>query len=263
MYYSGIMNSESRDMNFSDLNNKIYAIADLISEQLKPYTEMMKVIEQNVKNALESFAEKTKPLRAFYILAEHQFTYWLPLDSDDIEMIIDSGNINKYLAEKIDDKTFIDYDILCNKMFSSLLLSNTNKAILAQAIQAIDNNLYDLALIGIVTVFDGVLSAATNNTTTSIKYRINEIRNKIKSLSDEKWESLEETDITAFGMYITWTETMKGFQEHSDFNRPDKEPSGLNRHWISHGRKTLKTTKLDCCKMINALYGLIYFGGSI
>ena len=259
------MNSESRDMEFNDLNNKfssIYAVADLISEQLKPYTEMIKVIEQNVKNVLENFAEKTKPLRAFYILAEHQFTYWLPLDSHDIEMIMNSGDINKYLAEKIDDKKFIDYDILYNKMFSSLLLSNTNKAILDQAIQAIDISLYDLALVGIVTVFDGVLSAVTNNTTTNIKTRLNEIRKRIESLSDEKWESLEETDITAFGMYITWTESMKGFQEYSDFNRPDKEPNELNRHWISHGRKTTNAAKLDVCKMINALYGLMYFGNA-
>lgn len=39
-------------------------------------------------------------------------------------------------------------------------------------------------------------------------------------------------------MYFTWTESMKGFQEYSEFNKPEKEPKSLNRHWISHGRKT-------------------------
>lgn len=148
-------------------------------------------------------------------------------------------------------------------MASTSLFSGTNKSILHQAVQAMDIGLYDLALIGIVTVFDGVLSVVTKNTTTKISKRLNEIEDKIDRLSEEQWESLDESDITVFGMYITWTESMKGFQEYSEFDKPEKEPKGLNRHWISHGRKTTDATKLDCCKMINALYGLIYFGSSI
>lgn len=253
-------------MDFNNLSNNfsgIYAIADLISERLKPYAQMMKTIERNVKNTLESFAEKIKPLRAFYILAEHQFTYWKTLNSDDVEEIIATSDVNKYLAEKVNNKTFIDYNALCDEMVNSSLLSVANKSLLNQSVQAIDIGLYDLALVGIVTVFDGVLSVVTNDTTTSIIRRLNEIRDRMDSLSDEEWETLNESEITVFGMYITWTESMKGFQKPSDFNKPEKEPKDLNRHWISHGRKTSNATKLDCCKMINALYGLMYFGNSI
>jgi len=232
-------------------------------ECLKPYEEMMKTIEQNAKVVLEIFAKKTKPIRAFYILAEHQFTYWKPLYPDEVDEIIDASDVDKYLAKKINDNSFIDYIALCDKLGTSTLLSDTNKSILSQTVQAIDIGLYDLALVGIVTVFDGVLSVITSNTTTSIPKRLNKIKDRMENLSDEQWESLNESDITAFGMYITWTESMKGFQEHSEFDKPEKEPKGLNRHWISHGRKTTNATKLDCCKMINALYGLIYFGNSI
>lgn len=249
-----------------DLNNNfsgLYSFANALGECLKPYSEIMKTVEQNITVALKTFAEKTKPLRAFHILAKHQFTYWKPLYPDEVNEINDSNDVNKYLADKINDKSFIDYNELCDEMVNSALLSDTNKSILYQATQAMNIGLYDLALIGIVTVFDGVLSIATQNTTTNISKRLNEIEDKIDRLSEEQWESLDESDITAFGMYITWTETMKGFQEYSEFNKPEKEPKSLNRHWISHGRKTTIATKLDCCKMINALYGLIYFGNSI
>ncbi len=253
-------------MDFNNLYNGfsgLYSFANTLSEYLKPYAEIMKTIEQNIAVVLKNFAEKTKPIRAFYILAEQQFTYWKPLYPDEVDGIIDSNDVNKYLAEKIDDKSFIDYNEICDEMANTDLFSDTNKSILYQAIQAIDIGLYDLALIGIVTVFDGVLSVVTSNATPSITRRLNDIENKMERLSEEQWESLDESDITVFGMYITWTESMKGFRENSEFDKPEKEPKNLNRHWISHGRKTTNATKLDCCKMINALYGLIYFGSSI
>ncbi len=232
-------------------------------EQIKPYAEAWKVMEQNLRNALSDFVEKTKPIRAFYILAEHQFTYWKPLTYDEIEKIISSYDIDKYLSERIADAKFIDYDALCEEMVSSELLSATNKFILQQAFKAVETGLYDLALVGVVIVFDGVLSEATCDTSTNLSKRIADIKKRVENMLDEEWECLEESEITMFGMYITWTQTMEGLQVSSAFDMPETEPKGLNRHWIAHGRKTTIATKLDCCKMINALYGLFYFGNTI
>ena len=108
-----------------------------------------------------------------------------------------------------------------------------------------------------ITVFDGVLSAATKDDSTQLITRLNKIRKKMDDWSEEQWESLTEKDMSICGMYITWTESIKGFQIYSDFSKP--EPVELNRHWIAHGRKISMASKLDCCKMINLLYGLIYF----
>ncbi len=253
-------------MDYFNIYNRlsgIYAVANSIRETLKPYAEAIEVFQQNMRGILEAVAEKTKPVRAFIILGEHQFTYWKPLNADNVETIVSISNINKYLAEKIDDKSFVDYVGLCEEMLQSTLLSGTNKAILSQSVEAMNMGLYDLALVGIVTVFDGVLTVATKNDDTSIKKRLNEIRNKMECLSDEEWELLNDSDISVFGMYMTWTETMKGFQKRSEFKNPEEEPEDLNRHWIAHGRKTINATKLDDCKMLNALYGLMYFGGAI
>lgn len=241
----------------------IYNFAELFHEKLKMYTEQWEIAEQNIRSVVREFSEKMKPVRAFYILGEHQFTYWKPLCFDEIEEIVNVSDVNKYLEKKMEDKSFIDYDILCDEMIQSGLLSDTNKAILKQSIQAMSIGLYDLTLIGIVAVFDGVLSIVTNDDTPKIPRRINQIKDKLEDLSEEEWELLEEADITAFGIYITWMESMKGFQKHSEFSQPETEPKDLNRHWIAHGRKTTIATKLDCCKLINALYGLIYLGTSI
>lgn len=96
-------------------------------------------------------------MRAFYILDEHQFTYWKPLYVDEIERIVNASDVNEYLSEKIEDKSFIDYDVLCNEMIQSELLSDTNKAILRQSVQAMNIGLYDLTLVGVAVVFDGAL----------------------------------------------------------------------------------------------------------
>lgn len=225
---------------------------------------MWKTIERNMRNVLSNIAEKTKPIHAFYILAEHQFTYWKPLSCDEVENIINSYDVDQYLSERLEkDAEFIDYDVLCEEMLSSGLLSDTNKCILEQSFKALEAGLYDLVLVGVVIVFDGVLSEATCDVSTKISKRTKSIRSKMENLSDEEWERLEENEITAFGMYITWMTTIERFQMYSEFANPETEPKGLNRHWIVHGRKTTATTKLDCCKMINALYGLLYFGNPV
>lgn len=250
-------------MDFNNWNDKfagLYSFIDSLREQLKPYVEVINIIEQNAKKVVLDFAEKAKPILAFQILAEHQFTYWKFLHRDEVEKIIAAHDVNECLAEWIEGKAFIDYDILCEEMVHSMFLSKTNKSILLQAFKAMNAGLYDLTLVGVVTVFDGVLSATTNDVSTNLSKRLSDIRNRLESLSDEELEALDESEITAFGMYIIWTKTMDSFQAYSKFSKPETEPQGLNRHWIAHGRKTTVATKLDCCKMINALYGLFYFG---
>lgn len=247
-------------------NGRFIGISSLIKafyKQWEPYAEQLRILEKNVRSIVREFAEKIKPVRAFYILAQHQFTYWKPLYAEEVERIVAARDVNEYLAEKIEDKLFIDYDMLCSEMIQSELLSDTNRAILKQSVQAMNIGLYDLTLVGVVAVFDGVLSVVTNDDSTQLYTRLNKIESKLKDLSDEEWELLDESDITAFGIYITWTESMKGFHKRSEFSIPETEPKDLNRHWIAHGRKTIIATKLDCCKMINALYGLIYLGTSI
>ena len=58
-------------------------VTESFRKQLKLFTDNIRLIEQRAKVIIEDFNEKTKPVRAFYILAEHQFTYWELLCKDD------------------------------------------------------------------------------------------------------------------------------------------------------------------------------------
>lgn len=229
-----------------------------LQEQIKPYTEMWKIVEQNIENVLSDYAEKTKPIRAFYIFGDYQFTYWKPLGCDEVDKILNFHDIDQYILEQIEDTEFIDYDTLCDEMMLSELLSATNKSILRQTVKAIEVGLYDLALAGVVIVFDGALTEATCNVSTNISKRIADVRKKIENLLDAEWECLEEKEITVVGMYITWIKTMERFQVYSKFDKPETErfESSLDCTW----KKNYNGYELDCCKIINALYGLLYFG---
>lgn len=250
-----------------DIKNEKYPglskFMELFYERLKSYTEQWEIVEENMRKVMQDFAGKMKPVRAFCVLGEHQFTYWKLLSLDEIEGIVSTGDVNRYLMEKIEDKSFVDYDMLCDEIGQSELLSCTNKAILKQCVQAMNIGLYDLTLVGMMAVLDGVLSAVTKDDSTRIPRRLEQIKDKLKDLSDEEWGLLDESEITALGIYITWTKTMEELKKHSEFEKPETEPKDLNRHWIAHGRKTTIATKLDCCKMINALYGLVYLGASL
>ena len=64
-----------------------------------------------------------------------------------------------------------------------------------------------------------------------------------------------------FSLFYTFNKTVEIFTANSDFH--GKEPKGLNRHWIAHGRSRRKKTKLDCVKLINLVYGIILIDAHI
>ncbi len=59
------------------------SVTESFRNQLKSFTDNIRLLEQSAKVFFEKLNETTKPVRAFYILAEHQFTYWELLCKDD------------------------------------------------------------------------------------------------------------------------------------------------------------------------------------
>lgn len=52
-------------------------------------------------------------------MAEHQFTYWKLLCKDEAERLVFADDVDGYFAEKIEDKSFISYDVLCDRIIQS------------------------------------------------------------------------------------------------------------------------------------------------
>ena len=151
-------------------NNQNDKYIEVIQNCLKEFNERMQPIydvcnnfENRISSVLKKIAEKLKPVGAFNKLATNQFTYWKLLSLSDVEEILNTEDIDAFLLSRIDDCQFINYDDVKNEIESSRLLSETNRAIFLQAMDAIEFELFDLCLVGVVSVFDGALTKATSD----------------------------------------------------------------------------------------------------
>ena len=226
------------------------------SKALEPINEGLRNLQKRLDVAFEPLIKALKPLRAYAILGENQFTYFRSLNANEVEEILSCDDMDSYLTDRIERNDFVLLEEIMEVCQDSYLLSDTNTRIVYQSIKTIEQGFFDLALVGMVSAFDGALSKATNDSETSIKNRLDALKNKIRD-SSESLDKVQEKDITLFGTYISWTKTMDSFQKSTDFSKPEKEPAFINRHWVAHGRKTSCASKLDCYKMIGALYGLV------
>ena len=99
---------------------------------------------------------------------------------------------------------------------------------------------YDLALIGILSIIDSVLSDTSKQVkNTSIFKRGTTLIEKL-----ENNEILDNDEYAVLTLVMTFEATMTTLGANADFTK--KEPKGMNRHWIMHGRSGRRRTQLDC-----------------
>jgi len=206
-------------------------------------------IPEGVFESLKNIAEKARPLSVITKLSESQYVYWDYLEDDFIEIFYNCKNVNKALREYHEKDKFLLVDATVDKC-SALLIDKHTKRLFEQAVSSYKNNQHDIAAVGFVSVIDGLLTSVSGDTGTSIFKRADAILVRIEH--DDEISS-EEYSIVA----LTWTfrKTMESLCASSDFT--GKEPMGLNRHWISHGRSKRRKTRLDCIKLINFIYGTL------
>ena len=212
------------------------------SEQYKP-----KVAEIG-----QALLQATRPLSAIRKMGEAQFVFWDYMTDEFVDAIVDAENINKTLREQLIRDRFSAVNKTIGKTLSSAVMQK-HKRLYSQSVNAFCNGDSDLAVTGFTSVFDGLLADTSGNPTSRLGPRINAIKQKLDN--DELLNYDEYATIT---LAMTLEKTLDSFSAPSDFK--GKEPKGLNRHWIAHGRSTRKKTKLDCVKMINLIYGLLLIG---
>lgn len=171
------------------------------------------------------------------------------MSEEMVNEIADAVNINKALREQLIRDRFSAVNKTIEKTLSSAVMQK-HKRLYSQSVNAFRSGDSDLAVTGFTSVFDGLLADTSGNPAASLKPRINVIKRKL-----DNDELLNHDEYATITLAITLEKTMDSFSAPSDFKR--KEPKGLNRHWIAHGRSTRKKTKLDCVKMINLIYGLL------
>ncbi len=220
-----------------------------VQEVIKPIVEMAEKYKERVSSAIIGIAKMARPLTAIRIMGEAQFVYWDVMDNQLIEELNETNNPNKILRTFVSRNKFAYVNNTISKCVNNPKMQK-HLRLFTQSVTAFQRGDNDLAVNGFTSVLDGLLSDISGKTTHKLQPRIEAIEKKL-----EKDEVLDNEEYAMLTLAITFHETMESFSAPAPFDK--KEPKGLNRHWIAHGRSLRKKTKLDCVKLINLIYGLL------
>lgn len=223
-----------------------------IQSALKPIVEAIEQYRPKVAKIGQALLQATRPLSAIRKMGEAQFVFWDYMTDEFVDAIVGAENINKTLREQLIRDRFSAVNKTIDKTLSSAVMQK-HKRLYSQSVNAFRSGDSDLAVTGFTSVFDGLLADTSGNPTSGLGPRINAIKQKL-----DNDELLNHDEYATITLAMTLEKTLDSFSAPSDFK--GKEPKGLNRHWIAHGRSTRKKTKLDCVKMINLIYGLLLIG---
>ncbi len=216
---------------------------------LKPIVETIEQYKSKIAEIGQVLQKASRPISAIRKLGDAQFVFWDYMTDEFVDAILNAENINKTLREQLIRDRFSKVNRTIDKTLSSAVMQK-HKRLYSQSVKAFRNGDSDLAVTGFTSVFDGLLSDTSGNSTSSLKPRIDVIKKKL-----ENDELLDHDEYAMITLAVTLEQTLDSFSANSDFK--GKEPKRLNRHWIAHGRSTRKKTKLDCVKMINLIYGML------
>ena len=234
---------------FQEVVRPIFEGVQKFRDALQPFVEAVEEYKPKIVAVSQVFLALGQRLKAVDKLGDAQFVYWEYMSQEFVDDIVAAKNVNATLRQYMIRDKFVKVDETITKTMDSEQMIPF-KRLYGQAVDAFRMNKSDLAVLGFTAVFDGFLSEVSEDQTTSLKKRITVIKAK---LDDEK--DLTRDEIVLITLAMTLERAMDIFAAYSDFEK--KEPKGLNRHWIAHGRSRRKKTKLDCVKLINMIYGLV------
>lgn len=233
----------------NEITRPVTNLLQNIQEIMKPFLEAIKQCNVAYKEIGKGLVEASRPLIAIEKMGEAQFVYWEYMTSEYVDLIVETENINKTLREYMQRDRYCKVNNTIDKILSSSKMQR-HKRLFSQSIKAFRDGNSDLAVTGLTSVFDGLLSDVSKNPSSSLTPRIKTIKDKL-----DNDELLDHDEYAMLTLALTFEKTLDSFSAFSNFSK--KEPKGLNRHWIAHGRSLRKKTKLDCVKMINLIYGLL------
>lgn len=219
------------------------SFAETINDYALPY-ERIEPIITNLKPLISSITTLSEIHRLAERMGEHQFVL--------------TGRIPRRLIEKSAscdlDEQLSKFCISDEQVNSTVLKCGIiNDTAFQQSIKALYGGLYNLSIIGLVSILDRTLSEKSGQIkNVNFNTRYKSIVRQIQEKGDLYLDDLEAED---YLLFLTYPKALKLFGEDSDFT--SEEPALLNRHWIMHGRTTKEYTRLECVKVLNMIYGTI------
>ena len=220
-----------------------------IQSTLQPIVEALEQYKPKVAEIGQALLQASRRFSAIRKMGDAQFAFWDYMTDEFVDAIVGAENISKTLREQLIRDRFSAVNKTIDKTLSSPAMQK-HKRLYSQSAEAFRDGNSDLAVTGFTSVFDGLLTDISGNPTSRLGPRLDVIKKKL-----DNDEFLDNDEYAMLTLALTLEKTMDTFSAPSDFK--GKEPTGLNRHWIAHGRSTRKKSKIDCVKMINLIYGLL------
>lgn len=241
-------------MNYNENNSKFKENMTLALEQFANSINLYSILPlkfQEIYDQLRPMFEKISQFSSIINtakqLAENQYVVvsLIPLEMINEK---DKNDINTLILEYLSTEEQIRNTIK--------QCSLDDNRVFQQSIKAMDLGFFDLAIIGLTSVLDQLLSEwSCQIKSVRIKSRSEAIIKKIEDKGDLFIDELDGADLLLF---TTYPRALELFGKKSDFLSP--EPTLLNRHWIMHGRTNKQYSFLDCIKVLNMIYGTIRMG---
>lgn len=222
-----------------------------LQEIMIPIAAAVADVQLRIQEVATTVAIVARPIIAIKKLGENQFVYWEHIPDDFVNEIIAANNVNELLEAWM----LVDGVEATNSTISkctSYQIMERHSCIFNQSVDAFRNGHTDLAVVGFTSIIDGLLTDASGSHMTNMVKRAEAVINKLNL--DEILDNDEYATVT---LMVTFQQTLESFTAFSKFSESTKEPAGLNRHWIMHGRSRSRKTKLDCVKLINFIYGIL------
>lgn len=198
------------------------------------------------------FEKTILPINATIKLAEKQYVSLSCPDETLADEIMRADNVDSLLNDNPETQKLIDRAI--DELAKASLIKPYD-ALFRQTITAYKSELYDLAVLGLFAIIDGLLSDITmDRGSVKIKKRTEKAVN-IEGIH----VSIDMADINKAIQKTSLLRVAELLSESKPFS--GDEPEKLNRHWAMHGRTRTNKTKADCEKLILFIYGLISASG--
>ena len=220
-------NSPRQSFDFSEFDRTISRIREMVRPVMEamenfrsfmfPIVETIEKYKSRIIAIGQTLEEATRALAVIEKMGDAQFVYWDYMTDDFIDTVVDADNINKLLREHLLRDRFHSVNNTIDKTLSSPVLQK-HKRLYFQSVKAFRNGDSDLAVTGLTSVFDVLLTEISGNPTSSLKARVEAIKKKL-----ENEELLDHDEYAMITLALTLERTLDYLQRLPRVLRTEKQ----------------------------------------
>lgn len=192
-------------------------------KRIAEITEPLAEFQKNIATIVAPLAEYANVLSAIKLLGENQFVFWDYISKDFALGLLQAEDVNDFMLEyyiRNDSKMYKETIRACK----SNKLIKPYKKLFSQSISAYNRNQYHLAIMGLLSIVDGLLSDISEKSGTYIESRAKAITDKIS----EKIE-LSNDYFSIWFLYSTFTDIIKSIGASAPFDGEEPEKGAISQ----------------------------------